>query len=151
MKSCLQRKPLLILGTAFLALATLLLSTCCLQKIQKPQEVVESKVELVAGFPEFPVAAGAQLESSSKEGQGNQIKYLATWKVNGSVPQLMDWYIITLSDGPWEIEEFPFDPGALGQQSAQVSVDEWRANFTLREEYPGEPIRIRVEIVPKEI
>jgi hypothetical protein len=101
--------------------------------------------ETIKGFPEFPVYPGATLDSSAQLPEERN-GFEATWQVSGTVPEVMDWYVTTLSDGAWAIENFPPDPGALGQQMITAHEDEWRVWLVVNQEDEGLPIKIKAEL-----
>lgn len=88
------------------------------------QQIIEAPKAMVADFPQFPVYPGAEIVKSSQRAKAiNTGKDLvAEWKVQGSVIEIMQWYIPRLQEQGWTVEP-PNDPQAAAEQVAHLKKD----------------------------
>jgi hypothetical protein len=79
-------------------------------------------------------------------------EFLAVWEINKPVSLVTNWYLNTLSDGDWEIENFPIDPANENIQNFQVRDDMWRTFYVVEKDPDSEKTVISVtrEYAPRD-
>lgn len=117
------------------------------QEVKKDPNIIEQEGQLVEGFPEFPVYGDAVLVKSAslvQPGTSSQ-GYRAEWRLSqGSVPEVMAWYIEELKVAGWDVEE-SVDPEGYGEQISKASKGEIVAYLRV-ELLKGGEIEIEVDM-----
>lgn len=113
----------------------------------KPESytLVEESDEIVSNFPEFPKYPGAKVVSSYKKAENNNVGYEAKFQVESTVPVVMSWYIETLNNQGWEIEESPYDLSILGEQFLVAKKKGLALYLTIENEDRDEIVEIYAE------
>ena len=116
-----------IVGVLFLVLAIVgyLQIVKIIQTKQKSvtpttQSKLQSRVQLIEGFPEMPLYPQSTLVISEIEvinfNGADSNHYRSVWKTNASIPKVTNWYLKALETADWTIEIFPADPDSTGIQ-----------------------------------
>lgn len=87
------------------------------------QNVIVSTDTVAEPLSDFPVYPGGELIESSQRVislKTNQ-DLRAKWKVEGAVPEIMQWYLKAIVAEGWKIDMPPNDPSAKAEQVANIS------------------------------
>ncbi len=103
----------------------------------------ELEGELVAGFPELPVYSGSALVNSYKKQEADMVGFEANWETDGTVSEIMSFYIETLPEEGWVIKEMPDTVNLYDQQ---LIAERDKTRFYLTVEEGEEKTEINVEI-----
>lgn len=153
----------LLLGVLFL-LDTFLILQIKLKKPQEPvyvstqkgvlklpkepeHQVIKAENRLVKGFPEVPVHPQAELVGSSQTTDYTGIHYEAGWKIKGTSPDYLDWYVKALAEQGWKITEKPEGVDYLTPQLLIFSKNEQKLELGLVPEDGNTVTRVILRIL----
>lgn len=137
-------KTLLFPMLAFLVILSLVIGVFVTKSIDKkrateiPEAVVVQKEDLegalVSDFPSMPIYPNSELLRTYRKSEDGKVGYEGVWQSEDSSPEVMGWYIKSLTSSDWVVVEEPYDPLADGEQFLVVEKEGITLNLTIENE-----------------